>query len=78
MTEVVEIAQTPSNDDVVGLLRGLLTKAESGELTGIAVATLQTGREIGHAYAGVFHDDVYAMLGALVSLQRRVCEEKDA
>lgn len=78
MSELAQLPCVEPDEDVVRLLRDLLASAEAGRLRGIALVTLLTRQEIGHAYAGDFHEDVYSMLGALVSLQRRICEEKDA
>lgn len=78
MSQLAELPCVAPDEDVIYLLRELLAAAEAGRLRGIALVTLLTHREIGHAYVGDFHDDVYSMLGALVSLQRRICEEKDA
>jgi hypothetical protein len=74
--EVVPLRRQPT---IVELLQALLARAESGEITGIAVATTLAGHDIGTAYAGCgAHEDVYLMLGAMHSLARRFAEDKDA
>lgn len=67
---MIEIAKHEADPEVVGLLRDMLQKAEAGEIVALALATENTGREIGTAYAGDL--SVFALIGALEHLKLRI------
>ncbi|CAO3459725.1 hypothetical protein [Azospirillum argentinense] len=64
--------------ETVRLLRDLLARAEAGEVSGVAVATLGPERpeggvgEAGTAWSGAVRRNVHAALGAVTSLQLRL------
>jgi hypothetical protein len=66
--------QTLEND-VLGILKGMVKQAESGELTGIAVfCTLESG-DIATVYGGDVTDNVFKTYGGIHHLARRFYSE---
>lgn len=71
----LSLINTPPQKSVIEHCKSLLEKAESGEIQGIAYATLNRGAEVANGFSDITNAN--AVVGSLLNLQMRIMYAED-
>ena len=72
--KVIEFKKSSPDEDMLSKLEDLLDMCKSGEVTGVAVASINRDGSIGTLYAGL--ENVFKAIGAIEYLKTRIMDER--